>query len=145
MNALTRLERADDLLADPFQDMFRRFFRRADLPALRGAGEIRLDVSENEKSYTIKAEIPGARKEDIRVQVDGNYVSISAEVRNEKETKDKNERQLTRELYYGAMSRAFTLDHEVDDGDAQAKFEQGVLTLTLNKRATSKSKTVPIQ
>jgi HSP20 family protein len=109
--------------------------------------EMRVDVTENEKAYLVKAEMPGARKEDIHVSVDGNYVSIGAEVKEEKkETKKGNgERTLIHELRYGSMSRAFTLPHEVDEKEADAKFENGVLSLTLPKRGPTTSKTIAIK
>lgn len=144
MSALTRFDRIEDLMADPFPDFFRRFMRRSDLPALRDTSDIKLDVSENDKNYTVKAEIPGAKKEDVRVQIEGNYVSISAEVKEEKETKDKEERVLTRERYYGSMARGFTLACEVNDKESQAVFKDGVLTLTLPKRAETKGSVLQI-
>lgn len=144
MNALTRFDRIDDLLLDPFSDLLRRLSRRSDLPALRDVSDIKLDVSENEKNYTVTAEIPGAKKEDVHVQIEGNYVSISAEIKDEKETKDKNERVLTRERYFGSMSRGFTLACEVNDKESQATFKDGVLTLILPKRAGTKGTVLQI-
>lgn len=144
MNALTRFDRLDDLIADPFSDLFRRFVRRSDLPALRDTADIKVDVSETDAIYAVKAEIPGAKKEDVRVQIEGNYVAISAEVKDEKETKDANERVLTRERYYGSMSRGFTLACEVDDKKSQAVFKDGVLTLTLPKRTQAKGSVLQI-
>lgn len=144
MSALTRFDRFDDLMADPFQDLFRRFMRRSDLPALRDSTDIKVDVSETDENYTVKAEIPGATKEDVRVQIDGNYVSINAEVKDEKETRDKNARVLTRECYCGSLSRGFTLASEVDDKASQAVFKDGVLTLTLPKRTRAKGSVLQI-
>lgn len=144
MSALTRFERMDNLLADPFPDLMRRFFRGTDLPALRTPAEIRVDVSEDDKAYTVKAEIPGAKKDDVRVQIDRNYVSISAEVKEESETEDKDKRVLTRELYYGSMARSFGLAREVNEKEAQAQFKDGVLTLTLPKRADATSTSLRI-
>jgi HSP20 family protein len=144
MSALTRFNRLEDLLVDPFPDMFRRLVRRSDLPALRDTNDIKVDVSETDDNYTVKAEIAGAKKEDVRVQIEGNYVAISAEVKEEKETKDKNERVLTRERYYGSMARGFTLDCEVDDKTSQAVFKDGVLTLTLPKRGQAKGSVLQI-
>ncbi len=144
MSALTRFDRMEDLLADPFPDFFRRFMRRSELPAWRDAADIKVDVTENDKSYTVKAEIPGAKKEDVRVQIQGNYVSLSAEVKDEKETKDKDERVLTRERYYGSMARGFTLACEVDEKASEAVFKDGVLTLTLPKRTEAKGAVLQI-
>lgn len=143
MSALTRFDRLEDLMADPFSDLFRRVMRRADLPGMRNGADIRIDVSETDESYTVKAEVPGAKKEDLRVQIEGNYVAISAEVKDEKESKD-GERVLTRERYYGNMARGFTLACEVDDKNSAAVFKDGVLTLTLPKRSQAKGSVLQI-
>lgn len=123
MNALTRLERLDDM----FPELFRRLGRPLQL-STDGPGDIRIDVTENDKDYQVRAEIPGAKKEDIRVSVDGNYVSISAEVKKEKEEKSGG-RVLLKETYYGSVSRGFSLAHEIDDKEVVAKLEDGVLKL----------------
>lgn len=144
MSALTRFDRLEDLMTDPFSDLFRRVMRRSDLPALHNGADIKIDLSETDQSYTVKAEVPGAKKEDLRVQIEGNYVAITAEVKEEKEAKDANERVLTRERYYGSMARGFTLACEVDDKNSSAVFKDGVLTLTLPKRAQAKGSVLQI-
>ena len=142
MSALTPFDPMDNLFADPFRDMFRRFLRTTDWPAVRMPSEMKIDVTENDKEYLVKAEIPGAKKEDVSVKIDGNTVSVSAEIKEEKET--KGERVLTRERYYGSLSRAFSLAHEINDKEAQAKFDNGTLTLTLPKHAQAKGTTLQI-
>jgi HSP20 family protein len=140
MNALTRLDRIDNV----FPELFRRLARPMQLiddntlPA-----DIRVDISENDKEYLVSAEMPGAKKEDIKVSIDGNYVSISAEINKDRE--EKHGRSLVRETYRGAVSRGFTLSSEVDDKSAVAKLEDGVLRLTLPKREGTGSRTVKIQ
>jgi len=140
MTALSRLDRIEDL----FPEMMRRWTRpmqlldETNLPA-----DIRVDVSENEKEYLVSAEIPGAKKEDIRVSIDGNYVSISAEIKKEQE--EKHGRSLVKETFHGSVSRGFTLATDVDDKTAVAKLENGVLRLTLPKREGSASRTLQIQ
>ncbi|MBN8758209.1 MULTISPECIES: Hsp20/alpha crystallin family protein [Variovorax] len=138
--ALSRLDRIENL----FPDMLRRWARplqlidEAELPA-----DIRLDINENDKEYLVTAEIPGARKEDVRVSIDGSYVSISAEIRKDEEKKQG--RSIVRETYRGNMSRGFSLASEVDDKTAVAKLEDGVLHLTLPKREGSARTTLKIQ
>jgi len=83
------------------------------------------------------------KKEDINVQVDGNRVSISAEVRRESEKKD-GERVLRSERYYGAVARSFSLGSEMEESKAVAKFENGVLTLTLPKKVAPAAKRLAI-
>lgn len=138
MSALTRMERLDDM----FPDFFRRFARPMQLP-LESPADIRIDVTENDKDYQVRAEMPGVKKEDIHVSVDRNFVSISAEVKKESEEK-KGGRVLTKELYVGSASRGFSLAHEIDDKAVIAKLEDGVLKLTLPKRDGTAAKSIPV-
>lgn len=129
---------------DAFDDLFRGFFMRP----VRFEGQpdvhIKVDVSEDDKAYTVHAEIPGVKKEDIHVSVDGGQLSISAEVKNEKEVKEGS-KVLRSERYYGKVSRSFTLAQEVDDAAAEAKYDNGVLELRLPKHTGSKTKRLAIQ
>ena len=93
---------------------------------------IKIDVEEADDRYTVKADMPGVAKEDIRVDVDGNMVSIAAEVRREKK-EEKEGKVLRSERYFGTMTRAFTLPMDVDVDKAEAKYAEGVLMLTLPK------------
>lgn len=138
------------LRRDPFDDLFRGFFVRpvelGNTGALAGTPEtpsIRMDVKENAEAFLVHAELPGVKKEDIHVTIDGNLVSLSAEVKQEKEVKD-GERVLRSERYYGKVSRSFQLAQDIDDTKAVAKFNDGVLELTLPKRAASASKRLAI-
>jgi HSP20 family protein len=103
-----------------------------------------VDVSEDEKAYQIRAEIPGVNKEDINVTIDGDTVAISAEVKNEKEVKN-GERVLRSERYYGKLYRAFTLGQAVEETGTSAKYSNGVLELTLPKKAAAQAKRVTVQ
>lgn len=93
---------------------------------------MRVDVTENEAAYTVKAEIPGMKKEDIAVSVDGKTVSITAEVKREKEVEGA-EKSLCNERYYGMVSRMLTLPFDVNPSKAEASYDGGVLTLMLPK------------
>lgn len=139
MSALTPFEKTDDL----FPEIFRRFMRPM-TTNLGPMGDIRLDIGENDKSYTVRAELPGAKKDDIRVEVDGNRVSIAAEVRKDYEKKD-GERLLVRETYSGSASRTFTLACDIDESGVVAKLDAGVLQLTLPKRENVRNRLVEIQ
>jgi HSP20 family protein len=99
--------------------------------------QIKVDATEDDKAYRITAEVPGVRKEDIKVSVVDNEVTISAEVKSQSEKKE-GERIVHSERYYGAVSRSFTLPQAVDEEGAQAKYDNGVLTLTLPKRDNSR-------
>jgi HSP20 family protein len=127
-----------------FDDLFRGFFMRPIRYDGQQEIQIKVDVSEDDKAYTVHAEIPGVKKEDINVNIDGNQVAISAEVKNEKEVKE-GEKVLRNERYYGSVSRTFTLADDVDETTAQAKYNNGVLELWLPKQTTSKTKNLTIQ
>ena len=132
-------------LDDAFDDLFRGFFVRPvsyDAPA--GAAQFRVDVSENEKAYTLRAEVPGVKKEDINVTIDGDTVAISAEVKHEKDVKN-GDRVLRSERYYGKLYRAFTLGQAVEEAGTSAKYADGVLELTLPKKAAAQAKRIAIQ
>jgi HSP20 family protein len=101
-------------------------------------------VSEAENAYTIRAEIPGVKKDEINISIDGDQVAISAEVKNEKDVKE-GERVLRAERYYGKVYRAFQLGQPVDDEAAQAKYTDGILELTLPKKAAASAKRITIQ
>ena len=127
-----------------FDDLFRGFFMRPVSVEGQREVQIKLDVSEDDKAYTVHAEIPGVKKEDIHVSIDDHQVAISAEVKNEKEVKE-GEKVLRSERYYGKVSRAFMLDQDVDEETSQAKYDNGMLELRLPKRSSAKSKTLTIQ
>ena len=130
-------------LDDVFDDFFKGFFVRPVRYEGQTEMQIKMDVKEDEKSYVVHAEIPGVKKDDINVAIDGNQVSISAEVKKETEKKE-GEEVLRSERYYGKVSRLFTLGHEVDESHAEAKFTDGVLELTLPKKAASQAKKLAI-
>jgi len=132
---------------DPWDDLFRGFFvRPVDMGALGSATEapgMRLDVREDDRAYVVHAEMPGVKKEDIHVTVEGGLVSISAEKKEAREVKE-GERVLRAERYFGKVSRSFQLGQEVDESAASAKFADGVLELTLPKKAVAQSRRLKI-
>ena len=131
---------------DPLDDLFRGFFvRPVDFNGTtQQPPTIKMDVKEQGDNYLVHAELPGVRKEDIHVVVDGNQVSISAEIKQEKEIKE-GERVLRSERYFGKVARSFQLGQEIDDAKAAAKFNEGVLELTLPKRAASPNKRLSVE
>jgi HSP20 family protein len=134
-----------DALDESFDDLFKGFFLRPmrfEQPA--EPARVKVDVKEDDKSYTVHAEIPGVKKEDIQVSIDGNQVAISAEIRRQKEDK-QGEKVLRTERYYGKVYRAFALAQEVDQESAQARYDNGVLELTLPKRAAASTRKLMIQ
>lgn len=129
---------------EPFPASFRDLWRpwRGEVAAER-APQIRLDLSETDAGYAVKAEIPGVKKEDINVRIDGNQVTISAEVKQDKEEK-KDGRVLRSERRYGYASRTFALAHDVDQAAADAKYANGVLELKLPKKAPAAGKRIAV-
>src|SRR3954468_12906118 len=138
---------------DPFNelvdDLFKGFLVRPLAYEGRGDGgallpRAKVDVAEKNGAYVVSAELPGVRKEDIHVAIDGAQVTLEAEVKREKEA-TKDERVLHSERVYGKVSRSFTLPQEVDETKADAKFRDGVLELTLPKKAAAQRKQISIQ
>jgi HSP20 family protein len=143
MSNLARLNPFSEL-RDPFSDdFFKGFALRPVFRMMESEPQMRLDLSEDDKNFFVKAEIPGVKKEDIKVSVDGNLVSLSAEVKKEKEQKE-GAKLIRSERYYGSVSRSFTLDESVDQSAAQAKYENGVLQLTLPKKHNGQSHVLKI-
>jgi len=142
---MNELRLFDPLALEPFEESFRSLMKpwwRSE--AMEAAPRIKLDLIERDDSYAVKAEIPGVRKEDIDIRVEGNLVTISAEMKKEKEEK-KEGRVLRRERQEGYASRSFTLACPVDDGKAEAKFVDGVLELTLPKKAPTSTKRLAVK
>ncbi|RPI47473.1 MAG: Hsp20/alpha crystallin family protein [Betaproteobacteria bacterium] len=134
-----------DPFAD-FDDLFKGFFLR---PVRIGAGEgaglgqVKVDVSEDDKAYTVHAEVPGASKDDVKVSIDGNVVSISAEVKKTREQKE-GEKVIRSERYFGTVSRSFTLGTDVDEAQCNATYKDGVLQLVLPKKSGGRVRQIKI-
>jgi HSP20 family protein len=128
-----------------FDDLFRGFFRPVRVNQQQaGQVTIRMDVTEAEAGYVVHAEIPGVRKEDIHVAIEGNQVTISAEIKKETEVKD-GERELRRERSYGSAYRSFTLPADLDEDRSTARYENGILELTLAKKPAAAGRKLAIQ
>ena len=127
-----------------FDDLFRGWGMR---PLSREfevvSPDIRLDVSETDGAYAVKAEMPGIDKKDIEISIDGSQVSISTEMKKEKEEK-KGEIVLRSERYVGKQYRSFSLGHDIDESKAEAKYRDGVLELLLPKKSGTATKTLKI-
>lgn len=128
---------------DPTESIFSNLLHPWRLEPTSGAPQIRLDVSESEGRYVIKADIPGARKEDIDVRIDRNHVTISAQVGQEIEEKSGT-RMLRSERKHGAACRKFALAENVSNAEAEATFENGVLMLTLSKGTSTSERRLTI-
>lgn len=135
---------------DPFADVFPGLLRGFAAPTTRvlngdrpvAAQRVRVDVLESESAYTVHADMPGVRKEDIDVQIDGAQVAISAKLAER--TTVEGEQTLRSERFVGEMSRSFTLGSDLDEDGADAAFENGVLVLTLPKKQVPAAKRLKI-
>jgi len=148
MSNLTRYEPLTEIARfNPFMDIddvFNRFMLRPFArTGLEMEPQIRMDVKDVDGEYRINAEIPGVKKDDIHVSIEGKRVSISAEVKQEKEVKE-GERLICCERSYGMTSRSFTLADEVDQGKVQAKYNNGILELTMPKKSGAVRKEIPV-
>jgi HSP20 family protein len=132
---------------NPFEDFFKDFgkgfwVKPYTFPAETNL-EMKIDVKEDDKSFTVKADIPGVKKEDIQVDIDGDYISLRAEAKKEKEEK-KDEKVVYSERAYGMVSRSFTLPAAVDEKGAKAEYKDGVLQLTLPKKGNGSAKRIAV-
>ncbi|MCB1955441.1 MAG: Hsp20 family protein [Rhodocyclaceae bacterium] len=129
---------------DPVEDFFRGFFvRPVEFGKKDDVAPMRIDVRENAEGFEVHAEMPGVRKEDIQVQVDGPLVSITAERRQEKEERD-GERVIRSERYFGKIARSFQLGADIDAEHTLARFADGVLTLQLPRKEVQPKRNISI-
>ncbi len=141
------LVRFDPFRFDPLRsidDMMKEFSLMPGMRGYEAEPRIRMDVEETDKDYIVKADIPGMKKEDIKIAIEGNTVSIQAQTTTEQEQKEGGN-VVRRERYLGQQYRSFTLPQEIDDQGAQAEYENGVLKLSLPKKSGSVSKTLSIK
>jgi HSP20 family protein len=111
---------------------------------LPAPGQIRIDVKESDNVYTVHAELPGVSKDEINVSIDGNVVTLRAEIKQTSEVQE-SEKVLRTERFYGAVTRSFQLPQDIDQAQAKAKYDQGVLTLTLPKKQASGSQRLAVE
>ncbi len=134
---------------DPFNDLVDDLFKGYLVRPMWSEGReaavrMKVDVAEKGDAYLVHAELPGVKKEDIQIAIDGAQISLSAEVKREKEAKD-GERWLHVERVTGKATRSFTLPQDVDEAKAEAKFRDGVLELTLPKKAAVTRRQIAVQ
>jgi HSP20 family protein len=142
MSNITRYDPFNELV----DDLFKGFFVRPMVYEGRDAAlpRMKVEVAEKIGAYLVTAELPGVKREDIQVSIDGAQVTLSAEVKREREV-EKDERVLHTERSYGKLFRSFTLPQELDEAKVEAKFREGVLELTLPKKAATAAKRITIQ
>ena len=129
-----------DLFFDPFREM--EAMERAFRGSAKGFGGFRTDITDDGASYRLEADLPGFKKEDIHVDVDGDLLTISAERGNESE--EKKDGYVRRERSFGSFRRSFDISG-IDEDGIQAKYADGVLTLELPKKEPEKPETRRIE
>ena len=139
MANITRYNPIEDL----FNEVSKGFWVKPFALPAEAELKMKLDVKEDEKSYTVRADVPGVKKEDIHVDIDGAHVTLRAESRQEKEEK-KGEKVIHSERSYGMVSRSFLLPGEVDSQAAKAEYKDGVLNLMLPKKANASGKRITV-
>jgi HSP20 family protein len=127
-----------------YDELFRGFFKPVRLEGAPTPVTIKMDVTETENGYLIHSEMPGVKKEDIDVAIEGNQVTITAEVKQEWEKKE-GDRMLRNERYFGNVYRSFTLPAELDESASVAAYDSGVLELKLVKKAAAPGKRLTIR
>jgi HSP20 family protein len=134
-----------DPRTDPgLDELFRGFFKPVRVEGAPTPIMIKMDATETENGYLIHAEMPGVKKEDIDVAIDGNQVTITAEVKQAWEKKEGG-RMLRNERYFGNIYRSFTLPAELDELASVATYDNGVLELNLAKKAAAAGKRLAIR
>jgi HSP20 family protein len=143
-DVMTNLVTYDPFVDTGFDELFRGFFKPVRMEGARTPITIKMDVTEVGDGYMVHAEVPGVKKEDINVEIEGNEVTITAEVKREWEKKE-GDKMLRSERYYGNVYRSFTLPHELDEKKSEAKYKDGVLELKLVcKAGATAGKKLPI-
>lgn len=132
-----------------FDDFFKDFAPGFYVRPLHGDGlpspaQIKVDVQESDSAFTVHAEVPGVAKDDIHVSIDGSIVSLRAEVRQH-DQQAEGAKVLRSERYFGAVARSFQLPADVDAAQAKAKYDNGVLTLTLPKKQAGSAQRLTIE
>ena len=132
-------------LFDDFMDDFSRGFEFPEFPDVdkklygkHAKNMMKTDVKETEKGYEVAVDLPGFKKDEIQLELNDGYLTISAEKGLDKEEKDKKDKYIRRERYAGSMSRTFYVGESVTENDIHAKYENGILTLDVPKEEAKK-------
>lgn len=137
-NELSRLEAFRG-----FDDLMKNFKLRSMFGDVDSEPRIKIDVTEDDEKYLVKADIPGVKKEDIDIAINGSEVMISAELRRDNEEK-VGEAVVRSERYYGKQYRSFTLPREINEANVTATYENGVLQLALPKKPGASSRKITV-
>jgi HSP20 family protein len=129
-------------LRDDMDRLFRSFFG-GPIEEVEGFWAPTVDIEEDNDNYFVKAEIPGIKKEDVKISVRGNTLSVSGERKQESETKEKTFHRIERS--YGRFMRTITLPSDVDPNKVKATYKDGILTISLPKPESTKPKEIEVE
>lgn len=141
---MSKLRRYESSVGDAIDTAFRRLLGPVGIDEA-AALRMRIDVHERDDAYEVKADLPGVRKEDIEVNIDGKVVQIDAEIHHESQTQDDSKKLVRSERYHGRLSRTFSLARDVDEARTVARYADGVLTLELPKKASESARKVEVR
>lgn len=122
-----------DLFDDPFFEDWRNMERATARDVSMPTGMMSTDVRETDKGYTVDIDMPGFKKDDISLDLQNGYLTVSARRDSSHEDKDDNGRWLRRERYAGSCSRSFYVGEDVKDSDIHASYKDGTLCLEMPK------------
>lgn len=142
---MSNLRLLDPVFGTDLDTALRRLFPPAGPEREQPPLQMRIDVTEAPNAYRVKADLPGVRKEDIHVQVEGNLVRIEAESREDKDGRVEGEKVLRSERHYGLLSRAFSLAQDIDEDGVQARYVDGVLSVELPKKSSHAARRIDVQ
>ena len=119
-----------------FDDLFEDFARpmRTASHYNTSTGIMRTDVKENDNSYELDIDLPGCKKENVKAELKNGYLTISAETNQSNDQKDEDGKYIRRERYYGSCSRSFYVGEDITQEDIKAKFEDGILKVSVPKK-----------
>ena len=120
----------DDFFSDPFET---RMLTRSPLYGKHGKDLMKTDVRETESTYELAVDLPGFKKDEVNVELKEGYLTIQASKGLDKDETDKNGKFIRRERYAGSCSRSFYIGNEVDPAAVTAKFENGILQISVPK------------
>lgn len=130
-------------LRDAMERLFQESFVRPSTQASAGTGSLPLDLAENDDSYVVHATMPGVKPEDVQISIQGNQLTIRGETRAEEDRKDQN--WIVHERRSSSFHRTVMLPGPVNSEQAEARYEHGILTLTLPKAEQSRPKQIKVR
>ena len=140
----------DDWMDFPFNDDFDKYFfgKKNPLYGKHAKNMMKTDIREHDEGYELDIDLPGFKKDEINVQLDNGYLTISASKGLDKDKESKKGKYIRRERYAGAMQRSFYVGDGITEEDIKARFKNGILRLSIPKKdakAVEEKKSIAIE